>query len=64
MKFSSPIREVTESSKVTVTLKIGHKVAGFSLGREESVVTIGVKEAINKFLDTMDSEISISSEFL
>ncbi|PVF90959.1 hypothetical protein CPB86DRAFT_478216 [Serendipita vermifera] len=27
--------EVTESSKVTMTLKTGHKVAGFSLGREE-----------------------------
>jgi hypothetical protein len=58
-----PIREVTESSKVTVILKVGHKLAGISLGREESVVQFNVKEAIKRFLDAMDSEISISGRF-
>ncbi|PVF92453.1 WD40 repeat-like protein [Serendipita vermifera] len=54
--------EVTESSKVTVTLKTGHKVAGFSLGREECVVEINPQEAIKQFLDTMESETSISKQ--
>ncbi|PVF92445.1 hypothetical protein CPB86DRAFT_184702 [Serendipita vermifera] len=54
--------EVTEASKVTVTLKTGYKVAGISLGREECVVEISTREAIKELLDTMESEISISEQ--
>jgi hypothetical protein len=61
-KTSLPIREVTESSKVTLILKTGHKLAGFSFGRDESVVHISIKEALKQFLETMDSEISISGK--
>ncbi|CAG8724886.1 4263_t:CDS:2 [Acaulospora colombiana] len=55
--------DVTESSKVTVTLKTGHRVAGTSSGREETVVEISIRDAIREFLDTMGSEISVSGSF-
>jgi hypothetical protein len=61
-KTSLPIREVTESSKVTLILKTGHKLAGFSFGRDQYVVDISIKEAIKQFLESMDSEISISGK--
>ncbi|KAG8794957.1 hypothetical protein FRC16_010287, partial [Serendipita sp. 398] len=52
--------EISEPTKVTVTLKAGHSVASISFRKEESVVDIDVQDAIQQFLSSMEPEILVS----
>ncbi|KAG8865861.1 hypothetical protein FRC20_009417 [Serendipita sp. 405] len=53
--------EVSESSDVQVTLKTGYTIAGVSFGKEESIVNVDVRGAIQRFLLTMQPEILVPS---
>ncbi|KAG8775190.1 hypothetical protein FRC15_000715 [Serendipita sp. 397] len=54
--------EVSDLSKVLVTLKTGHNIIGVPLGREETVIEIDIADVIEQFLRTMDHEVSISGK--
>ncbi|KAG8801451.1 hypothetical protein FRC16_000444 [Serendipita sp. 398] len=54
--------EVSDSSKVHVTLKTGHTVAGVSLRKEETVVEIDVRNVFQEFLVSMKPEILVSKQ--
>ncbi|KAG8865428.1 hypothetical protein FRC20_009862 [Serendipita sp. 405] len=52
--------EIAESSKIKVIVKTGHTVAGVSLGKEETVIKINVQNAVQRFLISMQPEVSES----
>ncbi|KAG8788918.1 hypothetical protein FRC16_001289 [Serendipita sp. 398] len=54
--------EVSDLSKVRVTLKTGHTIIGVPLGKEETVIEIGIEDVIEQFLRTMDHEVSVSGK--
>ncbi|KAG8792126.1 hypothetical protein FRC16_000151, partial [Serendipita sp. 398] len=54
--------EVSDSSKVQAMLKTGRTVAGVSLRKEENVIDIDVKDAIDQFLLSMSAEVSVSDQ--
>ncbi|KAG8855583.1 hypothetical protein FRC20_000744, partial [Serendipita sp. 405] len=54
--------EVSNSSKVQATLRAGHTVAGVSLRKEEIVIEIDIKDAVEQFLLSMKAEVSISDQ--
>ncbi|KAG8762044.1 hypothetical protein FRC15_008678 [Serendipita sp. 397] len=54
--------EVSESSKIKVTLKSGHTIASVSFRKEESVIDIDVQAAVRQFLVSMQYETSVSEK--
>jgi hypothetical protein len=55
------ISEIPYTCKMLVIIKDGHKVAGISLGRQETSVEMSSQEVLEEFWGTTEREISISS---
>jgi hypothetical protein len=58
------ISEIPSTCKMSVIIKDGHKVAGFSLGRQETSVDMSGQEVFEEFWGTTEREVSISSTFI
>jgi hypothetical protein len=55
------ISEIPYTCKMLVIIKDGHKVAGISLGRQETSVEMSSQEVFEEFWGMTEREISISS---
>ncbi|KAG8789024.1 hypothetical protein FRC16_001278, partial [Serendipita sp. 398] len=52
--------EISDSTKIKVIVKTGHTVAGVSLGKEETIIKINVQNVVQRFLISMQPEVSES----